>query len=437
MRVLRFEVQGFKNLVETVVLDRLGEINVIHGDNNVGKSNLLESMHLFFRLLAEDIAGPRLPFGDRPVELGGGEFAKTGYDMARVFNAWRAMPIEMTCAFSVGEDELRRAGIEPLIDCSKVTITARLERMQDRVACTIPRFEFGDGTDAARSEGSRRFAHRFALFLTRNYLVQDAEARPTFALVDENRAVRGLAAEAPAGLLSDALQLRLYDAKNSREALRFERWRLFARLLADAAPNLPAGAFDVLYDREAAAAALVFETDAGRLDATLFGSGVQQLAAQLGQLLTTDAAIVAIEEPECNLRYALQVTLRDLFGQIVRHPHGPSQIFLTSHSPAFEVGDHFHAMWLEDGIPRLARRPIEQAPGFTGLDHAPVPPTAEKAGRSFVTSDGLVEVPPFVLDALGLPRGGGVFFAVRRDDGHVEMLSHAQLLALGGLDDGE
>ena len=59
----------------------------------------------------------------------------------------------------------------------------------------------------------------------------------------------------------------------------------------------------------------------------------------------------------------------------------------------------------------------------------------KRPGRSYVNGDGIVEVPPFVLDALGLPRGGGVFFAVRKADGIVEMLSHQQLLAIGGYDD--
>jgi len=34
-----------------VTLEELGAINVIHGPNNVGKSNLLRAIEVFFRLL--------------------------------------------------------------------------------------------------------------------------------------------------------------------------------------------------------------------------------------------------------------------------------------------------------------------------------------------------------------------------------------------------
>jgi predicted ATPase len=53
MKIERFEVKGFKNLRQNVVLDDLAGVNVIHGENNVGKSNLLQAMDLFFWLLGE------------------------------------------------------------------------------------------------------------------------------------------------------------------------------------------------------------------------------------------------------------------------------------------------------------------------------------------------------------------------------------------------
>lgn len=435
MFIERFEVQGFKNFVEPVVIDDLGPVNVIHGDNNVGKSNLLEAMHLFFRLLAEDVVGRSLPFS-RPTVLSDRDFRQTGYASSRVFNLYRPRPIRMNCTFTVSETELSSRGIESLFDCTRVTVGVELVRRDGAVAYRISRFEFADGTDATINDGSKRFAHRFALFLTRNYLAQDEASRPTFALVDETRAIRGLTVERPGGLLSAPLQLRLYDAKNSRDSLRFARWKLFTELLGEALNLSDDGDFDVLYDRLAGEAALFYQHDGIRMDLDLFGSGHQQVAALLGQLLTTDASFVAIEEPECNLRYALQVKVRDTLARIADDEAGPSQLFVTSHSPAFETGEWFYGMACDDGTPRLERRPRAEAPMFTGLSNAPLPPTADHARRSYVTGDGLVEVPPFVLEALELPDGGGVFFAVRREDGIVEMLSHRQFMKLGGFDDG-
>ncbi len=50
MQLLEFEVHGFKSLYDCKLTD-LQSINVFHGENNVGKSNLLEAMELFFRVL--------------------------------------------------------------------------------------------------------------------------------------------------------------------------------------------------------------------------------------------------------------------------------------------------------------------------------------------------------------------------------------------------
>lgn len=427
MLIRRFEVQGFKNLVEPVVLDDLGEINVIHGDNNVGKSNLLEAMHLFFQLLGDDFYGKTAKPLRHSAVVTADEIRATGHTTAQVFNLYDAQPIRMTGVIAVSSDDIQRSSSPASLQAGDITIGLQLDRQDDRVRFTVTRFTLTNGRDG---RGSNQEPHLVRL-LTHHYLAQSEETRPTFALVEETRAIKG---GETGGFLADPLKLRLYDAKTSLDPVRFERWQLFARLLQATAPNLTDGAFDVLYDRKTQRAILFFATRGIRLDAALLGSGIQQIATQLAQLLTSDALIIAVEEPECNLRYALQLKLRDLYRELVHHPFGPSQLFITSHSPAFETSDHFHAMWLDNGIPRLARRPVAEAPAFTGLDNMPVPPGGD-GKRSYVTSDGLVEVPPFVLDALSLPQGGGVFFAVRKEDGIVEMLSHRQFLALGNYDD--
>jgi len=68
-------------------------------------------------------------------------------------------------------------------------------------------------------------------------------------------------------------------------------------------------------------------------------------------LLVSDADFIAIEEPELNLRFSLQLRLRDILEEIVKAPVGPQQIFLTSHSPALKFGKHFYAMKVTDEGP--------------------------------------------------------------------------------------
>src|SRR5437899_8895112 len=52
MRLISFTVEGYKNLTAAVTLGPLGGVNALHGANNVGKSNLIAAIDLFFGLLA-------------------------------------------------------------------------------------------------------------------------------------------------------------------------------------------------------------------------------------------------------------------------------------------------------------------------------------------------------------------------------------------------
>jgi AAA15 family ATPase/GTPase len=50
MRLTSFRAQNFKSLID-VELPDLQDINVFYGPNNVGKSNILQAMDVFFELL--------------------------------------------------------------------------------------------------------------------------------------------------------------------------------------------------------------------------------------------------------------------------------------------------------------------------------------------------------------------------------------------------
>ncbi|MEZ4431391.1 MAG: AAA family ATPase [bacterium] len=100
MFIHRFEVQGFKNFVEPVVLDELGEINVIHGDNNVGKSNLLEAMHLFFAIANEWV----LPSDSKPFGIGTQELVQMDHPQQTIFGLQSADPIIFDVLVAIDPD---------------------------------------------------------------------------------------------------------------------------------------------------------------------------------------------------------------------------------------------------------------------------------------------------------------------------------------------
>ena len=52
MRLNSFTVEGYKNLTVPVTFGPLGDLNAVHGPNNIGKTNLIRAIDLFFGLLA-------------------------------------------------------------------------------------------------------------------------------------------------------------------------------------------------------------------------------------------------------------------------------------------------------------------------------------------------------------------------------------------------
>jgi hypothetical protein len=151
------------------------------------------------------------------------------------------------------------------------------------------------------------------------------------------------------------------------------------------------------------------------------GSGVQQLAASLGVLSVIGATIVGLEEPELNLRYTLQLRLREVLAKMVGAPGEVEQLFLTSHSDAFEFGSHFYYMETTPDGPSVQRRRVEEARAVLGITSEGTPPDP-KAVLCYLSTDGVVRVPERIRRALGLPQGGGVVFLER--DGMVEVMSN-------------
>jgi hypothetical protein len=182
----------------------------------------------------------------------------------------------------------------------------------------------------------------------------------------------------------------------------------------------------VLFNRHTNRANLAFQSPSTRIPIDLLGSGIQQIVALIARLLMSNANLVAIEEPELNLRYSLQLRLREIFKEIIEAPVGPQQLFLTSHSPAFEFGQHFYAMLKINELPTVELKSIKQAPLFT--HHYAESPylVGEHAPLCYVSTDGLVKLPERIRQRLELEQGGGIVLLERKDTGHIELLTDHQ-----------
>lgn len=418
-----FRVKGYKNLTHEITFGPLGRINVIHGENNLGKSNLLQAMDLFFRLLdLSSMGGERSLFSD---------FASIGHPVNEIFNLTRPGPIEMTGVLWIAKDRLERAGLETSMPggTRQIEISVRLKQIEHRVEHRIAEFAFGSGQERRTAFDSgllQRDAKDIKRFLSGLYLLQTGKRSSHFVLLGVNRRLM-VEDTTPPGLHIVPQRLRdaLFDAKESREATMVRRWELFLEAMKQFAPILGPGRFDTAFDRGTNQADLVLDSGEARVPVDLLGSGVQQIVALLGQLLMTPATLVGIEEPELNLRYTLQKQLLAAFQEITRSEYGPEQLFLTSHSPAFEAEETFFAMEYRNNVPTLGRKPRALARVYTRTrdeeDRYPEMHARQPEPVCYVSSEGLVMLPEDVRKTLKVESGGGVSFIPDKETGRFEI----------------
>ena len=440
MRLTRVEVQGYKNASAPLCLEELGPINVIHGENNTGKSNLLEAIELLFELLGKPskhtgMGQMVIPFPE-PWEFDAARWTGETPEFPAhfIFNLKTTEPIRLSARFTVEEDEWRSSGMYgSMTDCRTIALSMSIKRVVDRIYAGIDAVAFDDEewtSDTTGKSGSGPNLRHLLRFLTSNDKARPVEHR--FAVIDAHRNIRPT-------LQPLNIALTLYDAKESLDPNHYRRWELFSRLMQRFDDVLGPGELVPVYDRHLGEAILAFQTARTRIPLDLLGTGVQQLVHVVALLLLSNATIVAIEEPELNLRYTLQQRLRELFEEIVASDAGPSQIFITSHSPAFETGPFFYHLETGADGPTITRRPVTDATMATAYTMDHLGPRG-RAPLSYVTSDGLVQLPDAIRSRLGIERGGGIVVLKRTEHPYVELLTNQQFMDVMGpieAEDGE
>src|SRR5437868_813271 len=105
MQVNSFTVEGYKNLTGSVTLGPLGSLNALYGPNNIGKTNLLTALDLFFGLLA---AGTQVS-KDQSLSMDPTEEIE-GHPFAEIFNDLDPTPIRLQVELALTQEELREKG---------------------------------------------------------------------------------------------------------------------------------------------------------------------------------------------------------------------------------------------------------------------------------------------------------------------------------------
>ncbi|WP_309891681.1 AAA family ATPase [Archangium sp.] len=450
MRLQWFEIRGYKNIRDPLRLEELGRLNVLHGDNNVGKSNLLESIGLFFMLLqtvrqnlqgtvsrAESFARRTPPEALKAEGLGEfstvrsfAYFTDNGFPPGEIFNLQDAMPIELGASVRLEAGDVEDGDSPWFMEALELGF--RLERREDEILIALVRLRRADGTDVAVAAESGNEQSVERVFERLGWRRRGRGVEPRFALIRADRTLVGAPREDEAAPLATReplpkdLGLALYDADTADDPVLRERFRRFLSALERFRDLLGDGQWRMRYDRQADQAELFYDTGTTRVPLRLMGSGIQQIVSLTARLMMTGADIVAVEEPELNLRYTAQRRLWEILSDLVGG-QAPSQLLLTSHSPAFEAEEMFYALRRSPSGPRVEQRPRKEAADFTQFT-LQTPPGGASAPLSYVTTEGLVLVPADVREALGLENGGGVVFIREKNAGHYRMLTNAQFL---------
>jgi AAA domain, putative AbiEii toxin, Type IV TA system len=446
MRLTRFEVTGYKNLRRTVALDGLGGFEVIHGENNVGKSNLLQAIDLFFVLLAsvakrgaglvanvgeDDTSAAFLMREGQAVgvrfHMPEGALSQRGFAPDDIFNFEEPVPIELRGEIEATRADWGRAGI-PTVAAGVFRVSFRLTRAH-RASVDV---EVHGPPQVIDEAWWTTFRHFSGLVASNFNVRSDVNARG-FILVDTLRRVAGVDGNSYANDLRRPLPLELalglYDAKESVEPGLPERWELFESAMNSLTHIVGEGRVVITYNRSRGTALLAVQKGRLRVPIDSMGSGVQQLASLIARVLLANSAIVAIEEPELHLRYEMQLRLGEMLRAIVSKGLGPQQIIVSSHSPAFEAGSTFHAMRLSDAGPVVERTPVGQALAFT-QQAIQVQLPADHGAYGYVSSDGLFRLPDDIRKTLGVEHGGGVVVLKRAEHRYVEIMTDEEVLAL-------
>lgn len=455
MRLTSFRVQGYKNLQRPVCLENLGVLNIVHGVNNSGKSNLMEAIGLLFSMLdrlfalsSEDAYDRHRPpsEGDKDAHTSDAStdaivtrsfradtMRALGFPPEEIFNLTNPVPIELVADMLFSRELFETTSQLPK-EMLTTTVTVQIVQSRSSVQARLIQAML----DGQSLKSDAPFLREFSSYLGRRRIdgVDGTEVpahRGGFELlkVDRSLAYRASPLEStelrsPRALIPPDLTLALFDAQQAQSP----RWESFVGALSQFSEILP-GQPDLRFRRRENRAEIIFtQPNRKPVPSHLLGSGVQQIINLLGRLVMTESTLLAIEEPELNINYALQRKLLPALRALIGSKEGPQQLFLTSHSNAFEEpGDtFFYGLVLHADGPEAQRRPASEAAIFTGQLLVDLP-ASKRAPLSYVTSEGLIRMPDDVLKRMGLERGGGVFFADDKRTGYVWLLNDQQFLS--------
>lgn len=403
MKIIAFSIENLRSVRERQEVTELSGWEVLHGDNNVGKSNLLLGLRCALAIAAK--------FGVRDVEI-----SDATADLEMIAPG--------VALLGVGAGQLP-SGLEPHRDRATAPIRVAVQ-VEDAggpltMEFTLTRPDVTRSDMPWRVEG--RWARRAGLDLSD---IKEPTADPlplvppTAHFVDSSR-------QPPPGAKSwDDLLLTRVDADRSGGPW-LAAYRRLERALASLIPAFATGRLDHRLRRsgkgrgEEVQQELIWRTDSDiLLGFDDQGSGVRALKDLLVAATMADGLCI-LEEPEAHLSDGLQRELRTcLLGLSAPGCGQPElQLILTSHTAMF---DHPGARRVSLQAGSTLIEPARRRSGEGGPNAAWLREGAPNAG--YATGAGVLLLPPSVVSATVLPAlmtfipapNGGFFMCPTRLD---------------------
>lgn len=426
MRIKSASIRNYKSIEQADLRD-LDDMVVLHGENNVGKSNLLQALSLPFELLWRKTSfAVHAETGiNRPLAALEGKFINETWirqqgisvrSGAPTSNGSFSLRLELDqTQLDAARYQLGLSQIESLSGIELELLVSIHRPSREILMYEVARVELG-GVDLLKQE-SLKTNMQVEWYLAAHICPRFIRIGPWRHFREEEDVKISQEKQDFPDLRDDNIKSYLFNFKNSGAyRARFDK---VVDTLARLSPDI--GRLDIVREPKGDLEVYI-DGPAGRLPIANLGSGYQQAALMLSWILLSGASTVIIEEPEMNLSWESQKLLRELLQGLVEDPEAPvDQVIVSAHSRFFKGGERWLEVTQKEGITSVVPVSYDQRqPPFDvgGL---------ERVRGIRLTRYGQIPLPQELVEDLGLQPNDPVYVIKNGETGRWEIRTQQEV----------
>lgn len=420
VRLTAFEAHDFRSL-RHVRIENLPPVVLLYGDNDTGKSNLIQAVGIWLRIVQSLAQATPQQLGLTNVSIDlyeGHEPDWSSAAPAEVPGPAVLLGKRAEKLFRYGSNQFELEGkllLElPDGDRKQYQFGFRVNREQDdSYQCTVLTALWPDGRRDTPIPPTATDAQALRLALHSPWQQIGAERRFEDEQLPVSSADDWGTALDPSG---GGLKLRLF---RSAHGLKADRRSLFREHFV---PLITGKPFTLPEPLPVVSVNGMLELLLGEHPVEHRGSGPQQWVLMAGLLAMSQAAIAGLEEPEAHLSWeAQQRVAQALTGLVIERSYPPYQIFISTHSPLMKdmCSEEFiyYKTMLQNGETRIERSQDQEEfnARFASL-------AIDRAIPRRLLPANLIRLSDQAVQHLGAEPGEKLF-EIREDDGSLRLLT--------------